>query len=910
MPRYSFGSHPGAIRRKRYVRSASVGLTALALLGATHAGPAYAQFGAGNGTPLPAPSAGHAQVLTYHNNNMRTGVNPFEIVLTPAVVKQGFGKLFQHVVDGSIYGQPLFVSDLTIRNIYSQKQTTHKGVVFVTTSNNSIYAFDADNNTGANSGPLWFLNFNFIAQNIAPVPGNAIIDLFGAAQTDIQPVIGIIGTPVIDASTSTMYVLVRTQENNDYVHRLHAIDITTGLERNNSPVNVYDSITNNAPSVPGNGDGADGNGNVIFDPLFENQRPALLLSKGIVYISYGGTENIAPYHGWMLGYDTTTLTLVRILNTTPNASFPYVPGADPVGGGFDMSGAGPATDAFGNIYASTGVGQFDANAPTGSNSEYGESILRLSPTDLTVSDYFTPYNYQTLNDTGMDLGAGGVVVLPDGLGVTGHPHLLVAGGGEGKLYLLDRDNLGKVGVTTDSGAVYSRRNSVGEMFGIPALFNGELYYHAAGDVLRAFTVNKTYPYLTDLTPAIPTTPIYDFPGAIPSISASGTTNGIVWEIEPFHPIIPNGNQANNQTTNPIAVLRAYDATAPGKVLWSSNDAGGRDTGPNYVKFSVPTVANGKVFVPGDGVLTTYGSTPTPAPATGVHYVLSGPVFAPGLADGGTIAFLGVPTLTPNVKYDFSVTAVGADGMPLKLNQTVQVSLEDDPLTGGTIKVPLTSVTFNNSANATFTTYIPYAGLPIGAVNMVLRDGAGNSSFAAIQTGGQSLSGFDHYVLRAPLTVRNGQLSTILVTAATSTGVPVLLPGDLVAVYDTLPGGIQPYDADANDPTASSWGLLPDDGDGFLATGQVPLATATTHFAYEFQWGAGDYDVVPAFEGDTSQGFPLPGGQLTAGIPIQLHGIGKHVIIMTNNLLLQPVSATEANWINTTSTATAIINVIP
>jgi hypothetical protein len=939
MSRTTLGSRFGIHRWRPRFHLLSTGLVALpaalAITGLTAARPSLAQKLPVK-VPLvhnvvPAPVAGQTQILTYHNDNQRTGVNPYENILTPTVVKQGFGKLFSHVVDGSIYGQPLFVSGLTISNPYSGESSVHKGVVFVTTANNSVYAFDADSATGANAGPLWYINFNFLPQGIGPVPGDAIIDLNGIPQTDIQPVIGIIGTPVIDPVGGTMYVLVRTQEYNDFVHRLHAIDITTGLEKPNSPVNVYDTITGNEPSVPGVGDGTDGNGNVVFDPLFENQRAALTLSPdgSTLYIAYDGTDYIAPYHGWLLAYNTANLTLSKLFNTSPNAEYSYVPNDPPVGGGFGMSGGGLALDASGNIFAATSLGAFDANAPTGFNTEYGESILNINPTDLTVKDYFTPYNYAELNASGADLGAGGVVVLPDSAAVTDpnhvtHTHLLAAAGNEGKFYLLDRDNLGKIGSSADTGALYTRRNSLGQQYGTPAYFNGQLFYHAAGDVLRTFQLTKSYPYITDTTPANSTSPVYDFPGAIPSISANGTASGIVWEIQPYQLPLSNPNQGDNQTAPTLAVLRAYDATATGTPIWSSLDAGGRDTGPNYIKYSVPTVANGKVFVGGDGMLTVYGQVANTVPAKGVHYVISGPNVMAGIVPSyaglpdnywmegwSGLLLASAPVLTANVKYDFSVTAIGVDGKPISTNHTARLYVQN-----GLSKTPVTTVRFNNQSNTTFTTYFTTPG------TLVLVDDSGNSSFVPIQVGGQAPFGFDHYVLRAPQAVHDGKLSTILLTGNTASGGIVPLPADVLTVYDTLPTGTQPYDIDTTNP--ASFGILPADPSGFIDPIEIPQSVTTTGFSYEFQWGFGNFTQLgfPAPDPNYFGFFQTTGGALAAGIPVRLHGVGKHVIIVTEGtgpfldpaakppFLGGPASQPTNIILNGGATATAIVNVVP
>ncbi|HVR87780.1 MAG TPA: pyrrolo-quinoline quinone, partial [Planctomycetota bacterium] len=340
-------------------------------------------------------------VLTWRNDAQRTGQNLHETTLTPANVgSSSFGMLFSQGVDGYVYAQPLYKSSVSISG-----SGTHN-VVFVATEHNSVYAFDADDNAGSNSSPLWSVNLG------PSVPNGDV------GTTDIVPEIGITGTPVIDPATGTLYVVAKTKEAGTYVQRLHALDITSGAEKFGGPVVIQ-------ATVPGTGDGTTGS-SLSFDSLHQHQRPALLLSGGVVYIAWGSHGDNRPYHGWILGYNASTLAQTAAFNSTPNDAM----------GGIWMAGA-LAADAGGTLYATSGNG---VQNPDPTSSSYANSVIKLSP-GLSVLDYFAPSDSATLNAEDLDLGSGGCLILPDQPGP--YPHLLIQGGKSGILRVLNRDNLGQ-----------------------------------------------------------------------------------------------------------------------------------------------------------------------------------------------------------------------------------------------------------------------------------------------------------------------------------------------------------------------------------------------------------------------------------------------------------------------------------
>ncbi|MBI1815039.1 MAG: pyrrolo-quinoline quinone [Deltaproteobacteria bacterium] len=497
-------------------------------------------------------------VLTHHNDNGRTGLNDQETTLTPANVNPTqFGRKFLHTVDGYVYAQPLYVSNVTIPG---------KGVhnaVYVATEHNSVYAWDADDASGPNRTPLW--KVSFLGRGVTIVPYRT------TGTDDIIPEIGITGTPVIDIGTGTLYVVAKTRERLTYVQRLHALDITTGAEKFGGPVEI-------TASVPGTGDGSDGT-DVPFNALRENQRPGLLLLNGVVYLAWASHGDNGPYHGWVIGYDATSLAQVAVYNATPNGGL----------GGIWQSGAGPAADSAGNIYFETGNGTFDAQL---SGTNFGDSLVKLNSSGgLSVADYFTPYNQDVLNAADADFGSGGAMLLPDQPGL--HPHLVVACGKEGTIYLVDRDTMGHFHAFDNSQIVQSLESAVGGTWSTPAYWNGMVYYIGTGDSLKAFQLISG---MLSSTPVAQSPDGFGYPSATPSVSANGNSNAIVWALE-----------VSNFGRRLPAVLRAYDASDVSHELYSSDQAARRrDWAGGAVKFTVPTIANGKVYVGGFHRLTVYG----------------------------------------------------------------------------------------------------------------------------------------------------------------------------------------------------------------------------------------------------------------------------------------------------------------
>jgi hypothetical protein len=420
--------------------------------------------------------------------------------------------------------------------------------------------------------------------NLGPSAATPTLD-FGArfgAFSALVPEVGITGTPVIDLGLGTLFVDTFTHEGSGYVHRLHALSLTNGSERSFSPVIVSASVA---------GSGLDStNGRVAFEARKQLQRCALTLADQRLYVAYAGYADTNPFHGWVLGYNATTLQLLNnyVFNSTPNGR-EEVFGINEAGaGGIWMGGGGLAVDSAGNLFFTTGNGSFNALNNSG-GTEYGDTFLKLSTANgLAVADYFTPYNQQQLSSNDLDFGSGGVLLVPDQQGAV--PHIMVTAGKQGKIYLLNRDQMtasnNHYNTSGQSDAVLSTLSLGGGVYDTPAWFNGHVYYAASADVLAAFSVSNNV-----LRTASLSTRVFPFPGVTPSISANGTNRGIVWVLQRSSP----------------GVLVAYDATNLGSELYNSSQASnGRDQLTAGVKFAVPTVANGKVYVGGQNALSVFG----------------------------------------------------------------------------------------------------------------------------------------------------------------------------------------------------------------------------------------------------------------------------------------------------------------
>ncbi len=507
-------------------------------------------------------------VLTWHYDNARTGQYTNETVLTLTNVNSNsFGVVATHAVDGYVYAEPLILTNVMIPGLGS------RNVLFVVTDHDSVYAFDADSvATGTNAGLLWQTSF------INPAAGVTI-----AAQADFNydftgPA-GIIATPVIDPVSGTIYIEALTKESlpggTNFIHRLHALDVTTGSERSNSPVVIQ---CTNYPGTGATGfQDNDGNGHVAWNPLLLQARPALLLAGGSVYVSFASYADVQPYHGWILGYDAATLTNTGVFNVTPNGA----------SGGIWMSGAGLAADQYNNIYTPTGNGDFGTNYALASSYNLSESVIKLATTNgLALLDYFTPYNQAFLTSKDLDLSSDGVMLLPASAGSALYPHLMVSCAKEGKIYLLNRDSLGHYNAFNDNQIVQEVPNAVTGTWASPAYFNNMIYYQAGTlggppDVLKAFAITNGQITPTPVTESL--TP-FNFPGATPVISANGVSNAIAWVL-----------QEESPQSSPC-VLHAYNATNLSQELYNSKQADSRDLLGVPVKQTIPTVFHGKVYV--------------------------------------------------------------------------------------------------------------------------------------------------------------------------------------------------------------------------------------------------------------------------------------------------------------------------
>jgi hypothetical protein len=541
--------------------------------------------------PRLAPA--NVDVLSWHNDSVLTGSNNQEEILTPAnVSSSNFGQLFNYPVDGNVYAQPLYKANLALAD-----GSTHN-VVFVATEHDSVYALNGDSPSGGanNDGIFWHRSFINPASGITTVPNGDV------SSGDVQPQIGITGTPVINAATHTLYVIAATKENRSgvshYVQRLYAIDITTGQDVV-APFEIGDTTNSNTNksviSVSGTGDGSVG-GVVTFNALRESDRSALLLSAdgSILYADWASHGDVSPYHGWVVAFNASTLQPLSWFNTTPNSGL----------GGIWQSGAGVALDPHtGNLFFATGNSKA-ANLPPG---DLGESVVELSAGgQLTLVDYFTPNNKSALDQADEDLGSGGTMILPDQPGA--NPHLILETGKEGKIYLLNRDDLGKYksGAGGADRVLQELPQAVAGVWGSPSFFltdpntnSGLIYYHGSGDVLRSFRLANGR--LTAVTPIGGIH--FNFPGAQPSISSNGTQNGIIWELETDG--YSNGNPA---------ILFAYDALnlshllyrSDREVVGSAQSAWLRDRIGPATKFTVPTITNGHVYAGNGNSLSVFG----------------------------------------------------------------------------------------------------------------------------------------------------------------------------------------------------------------------------------------------------------------------------------------------------------------
>ncbi|HXT12522.1 MAG TPA: FN3 associated domain-containing protein [Candidatus Angelobacter sp.] len=608
------------------------------------------------------PTGSAISVLTYHYDNSRDGANTNETVLTPAIVNtNNFGLLTKYTVDGYVYTEPLIVPNVTIPG-----QGTHN-IVIVATEHDSVYAFDADGNLGTNGGLLWHTNLGVSALSANQNEFGA--RYCGNCYPDIVPEVGVTGTPVIDPATGTLYLDVFTREvtsTTNFYHRIHALNITNGLEQPYSPVVV-------TASVPGKGRDSVG-GVMTFNPARCNERPALTLAGGVLYVAYAGYADTDPYHGWVIGYNATNLVQLTdyVFNSTPNATTAAF-GPNAAEGGVWMGGNGLCVDANTNLYFETGNGSFSANTNGG---DYADSFIRLSTTNkLALTDYFTPYNQLALANADLDLGACGPILLPDAVGSVAHPHLLAGTGKSGKLYIVDRDNMGHYNGTggNDNNIVQSY-GATGQTWSSPTYFNNQLYLQPSGGPMEAYTITNAQV----ATPAASTAPVsFGAMNGAPVISANGTSNGIVWVV----------NGAGGTGTE---VLYALAATNLSQQLYNSSQLS-RDVPGNGIKMITPTVANGKVYIGAQYTLSIYGLTA----------FLAAPVISPngGLFTNSVMVTLTDSTPGAAIYYTLDGTAPTAGATlytgPFMVTNTV--NLQAIAVKSGAVNSGVASASFINSA---------------------------------------------------------------------------------------------------------------------------------------------------------------------------------------------------------------------
>jgi hypothetical protein len=499
-------------------------------------------------------------VATAQYDNARSGANLLETILTPQNVNASqFGRIASFLVDGDVYAQPLYVQQLEIPG-----KGLHN-VLFVATEKDSVYAFDAD---ATSASPLWHVNFAETG-NISPVSARDVQCPF------IQPEVGITSTPVIDVPSKTLYALVRTKEspsgsNWAFQQKLHALDLATGADKFGGPATIRASYQGEKSLFS--------KGVIEFDARRENQRAALLLTNGNVFITWASSCDVGPYYGWVMAYDARTLKQTGVLNVSPGAKESGIWQAD----------AGPAADSKGNVYLITGNGKFTAAS---GGQDYGDSVLKiaLTPNGLAVRDYFTPADQEHLNDTDGDFGSGSPMLLPDQ--PAPHSHLLLAAGKSAKLYELDRDQLGHFHAGDDSNAVQVVPAGA-QSFGAPAYWNGHVFYFLMNDYLRDYALQNGR---LSTQPVVKSKANINDPGT-PAISANGNKNGIVWILS---------TKVWDGPDQP-AILFAFDAANVAHELYNSTQNPARDRAGKALRFTIPTVANGRVYVPAKREVDVYG----------------------------------------------------------------------------------------------------------------------------------------------------------------------------------------------------------------------------------------------------------------------------------------------------------------
>jgi hypothetical protein len=683
-------------------------------------------------------SIAQVSVTTQHNDIGRTGQNTKETILTPANVNAtNFGRLFTQPVDGVIYAQPLYVPNVTVPT-----KGVHN-VVYVATENDSVYAFDADNNGGVNGVPLW--QANLAKPAYGALPGATAVPSVEIGE-DIAPVIGITGTPVIDPVAGVLYVVSFTKEKSNYVLRLHALSIASGKEELRSPVVIQGSVA-------GTGNGTSG-GVLTFDPKWENQRPGLLLLDGVIYVGFAAHGDAGPWHGWLFAYKASTLQQLSVYCPSPNG----------VGGGFWMSGAGIAADTdnasanpLGRIFLVSGNGDFSATGPAQANQDYGDSVLKLSLQNnvLTLGDSFTPSDQAYLDASDGDLAAGGALIVPDADSTT---HLLVQSGKEGKIYLLNRENLGSYHAT--DAVVQELANGTTSttwgagLWGLPAYWNKTLYFPGRNAPLQAFKLNNG---LLSTSPTSSTAEVFNYPAPTPSISSNGNTNGIAWLLE----------YTNNNA--PGGVLEAYNATNLSSLLYSSQTNAARDGLATGVRFAVPTVANGKVYAASQ---STNIDTSAVTGQLNVYGLLSGvttaaaPSFSPGSKSFSSPISVTITDATPGAAIYYTTDGSTPSAVSSRYNAPITVS-RNTTITAiasvaGSLQSAPAAATYTSTTEVPDPTISPRTGIYTNSVPVIISES--KSGFSIYYTTDGSTPTASSTLYKGPFTLTVPNTTTVTLQA--------------------------------------------------------------------------------------------------------------------------------------------------
>ena len=614
--------------------------------------------------------AAYAQVnvTTYHNDNSRTGEYTQETLLTPANVSSGqFGKVFTTSVDGFVYAQPLYMANVSIGG------GSHN-VLYVATQNDTLFAIDADN------GAIYW-QYNLLPANGLPVSSSADLNC-----TDLVPEVGVTGTPVIDPTTGTIYLVAKSKVGTSFYQYLHAIDVSSGAEKFGGPVNIQATF----PGTAGDGNGT----TLTFNSLQENQRAALLLENGHVVIGWGSHCDIDPWHGWVMSYSASTLAQEAVYNTSP----------DGYGNGVWMAGNGPAADASGNIYFATGNGTWNGT------SDIGDSLIKLGPPNagsFPVVDYFTPYNQASLEANDQDLASGGIILLP---ALPSGKQLITEMSKPGEMYLVDSANMGHYCVDATPACTNSNPQIVQDVpnftvgvWGSPAYWNGSVYWGSATwsgtkSALQAFSLNAGGSGMLSTTATSQTSNTFAVPAPIPAVSSNGTSGGILWGLD-------NSTYKSECTASSgCQILYAYDATNLGTTLYTSAQAANAlDVPGSAVKYVTPIIANGKVYFGSQYAVSGYGLI--------TATVNMGP--APGNFTTPTAVMLtdGTPGAVIHYTTDGSLptTASPTYSAALQVNATTSINAiavapgyAMSALASGTYSIgtqlPITSVPFGSAAN--------------------------------------------------------------------------------------------------------------------------------------------------------------------------------------------------------------------